>query len=244
MNKAIVLMYHNVAMPPKEGKLRSLYVTPRMFRFQMWYLKTAGFRVVSLHEILSFTMGSISSEERLVALTFDDGYQDFYDNAYPILKMYGFPSTVFLVSDFIGNENLWDYQELNIRKRLLDWEQIIEMRDHHVNFGSHSRTHPFLSKLSTAEIEEELFGAKAILEERLNLPVQFFCYPYGNYDERAVAAVKKSGYLGATTMNRGLIHRGDEPLELRRSFIRFHTHPVLFMLKLHSSYEDRKGMRI
>ncbi|HAM52022.1 MAG TPA: polysaccharide deacetylase [Nitrospiraceae bacterium] len=243
MNKAIVLMYHNIGMPPKEGKLRSLYVTPRMFRFQMWYLKTAGFRVVSLNEILSFMRGSVSSDERLVALTFDDGYQDFYDNAYPVLKMYGFPSTVFLVSDFIGKENLWDYQELNIRKKLLDWEKIIEMRDHHVSFGSHTRTHPFLSKLSTAEMEEELFGAKATLEKRLNLPVQFFCYPYGNYDERAVAAVKKAGYLGATTMNRGLIHRGDEPFELRRSFIRFHTHPLLFMLKLHSTYEDRKGKR-
>jgi peptidoglycan/xylan/chitin deacetylase (PgdA/CDA1 family) len=242
MSKAVVLMYHNIGIPPKEGKLRSLYVTPRMFRFQMWYLKTAGFRVVSLNDILSFTKGE-TSDERLVALTFDDGYQDFYDNAYPVLKMYGFPSTVFLVSDFVGKENLWDYQELNIRKRLLDWDAIIEMKDHHVVFGSHTRTHPFLSKLSTEMMEEELFGAKVALEKRLKLPVQFFCYPYGNYDERTVATVKKAGYLGAATMNRGLIHRGDEPFELRRSFIRLTTHPVLFLLKLHSSYEDRKGIR-
>jgi peptidoglycan/xylan/chitin deacetylase (PgdA/CDA1 family) len=214
-----------------------------MFRFQMWYLRTVGFKVVSLHEILSFIKGNLS-DERMVALTFDDGYSDFYDNAYPVLKMYRYPSTVFLVTDFIGKENLWDYQELNIRKRLLDWDQIIEMREHRVAIGSHTRKHPFMNKLSIGEIENELFGSKAALEERLNLPVEFFCYPYGHYDERAVATAKRAGYIGATTMNRGLIHRGDDPFEIRRSFIRLNTHPLLFMLKLHSDYEDRKGSRI
>jgi peptidoglycan/xylan/chitin deacetylase (PgdA/CDA1 family) len=244
MGRTIVLMYHNIGIPPKEGKLRSLYVTPHMFRFQMWYLKTAGFKVVSLEDILAYISGEYIADKKLVALTFDDGYQDFYDNAYPVLKMYGFPATVFLVSDLIGKENLWDYQELNIRKKLLDWDKIIEMSGHGVTFGSHTRTHPFLRKLSTEEIEEESFGSKAAIEKRMNLPVEFFCYPYGHYDERAVAAAKKAGYLGATTMNRGLIHRGDDPFEIRRSFIRFHTHPLLFMIKLHSDYEDRKGRRV
>ncbi len=236
-------MYHNIGIPPANARLRSLYVTPGMFKFQMWYLKAAGFQVVPLEEIISFTRGSISGE-KLVALTFDDGYQDFYDNAYSTLRTYGYPSTVFLVSDLIGRENLWDYRELNIRKRLLDWDRITEMRDNNVTFGSHTKTHPFLSKLPTSEIEDELSGSKEALEKRLGIPVNFFCYPYGNYDERAVAKVREAGFLAAVTMNRGLIHRGDDPLEMRRSFIRFNTHPLLFMLKLHSSYEDRKGLRI
>ena len=100
-------MYHNIGIPPKGVPLKSLYVTPRMFRFQMWYLKTAGFKVVSLQEILSFIKGN-DSDERLVAITFDDGYQDFYDNAFPVLKTYKLPSTVFLVSDLVGKENIWD----------------------------------------------------------------------------------------------------------------------------------------
>jgi len=243
MGKPIVLMYHNIGIPPREGKLRSLYVTPRMFRFQMWYLKTAGFEVVFLRDILSHIRGESVSDKKLVALTFDDGYQDFYENAYPVLKRYGFPATVFLVSDLVGKDNLWDYRALNIRKRLLDWDKIIEMSGHLVTFGSHTKTHPFLEKLSTKEIEEELFGSKADIEKRLKLPVEFFCYPYGHYDERAVAVARKAGYLGATTMNRGLIHRGDDPFEMRRSFIRWHTHPLLFVLKMHSDYEDRKGGR-
>jgi len=243
MGRAIVLMYHNIGVPPKEGKLRSLYVTPRMFRFQMRYLKTAGFNVVCLKDILAYIGGEDIADKKLVALTFDDGYQDFYDNAYPVLKIYGFPATVFLVSDLVGQENLWDYRALNIRKKLLDWDKIIDMSKNGVIFGSHTRTHPFLKKLSTDEIEQELFGSKAALERGLNLPVEFFCYPYGQYDERAVVAAKKAGYLAAMTMNRGLVHRGDDPLEMRRSFIRWHTNPLLFLLKLHSDYEDRKGRR-
>jgi peptidoglycan/xylan/chitin deacetylase (PgdA/CDA1 family) len=241
-NKAIVLVYHNIGIPPRNGKLLSLYVTPRMFSFQMWYLKTAGFKVVSLHEILSFVNGWIA-DEKLVALTFDDGYGDFFDNAYPVLKRYGYPSTVFLVSDLIGKENLWDYKELNIKKRLLNRDKIIEMKDNSVVFGSHTRTHPFLSKLSTQEIEDELFGSKSALENILSQPVKFLCYPYGNYDERTVAVAKRAGYLGAMTMNRGLIHKGDDPYKIRRSFIRLNTHSLLFMIKLHSRYEDLKGRR-
>jgi peptidoglycan/xylan/chitin deacetylase (PgdA/CDA1 family) len=235
-------MYHNIAVPPRQGTLRSLYVTPRMFRFQMGYLKAAGFRVVPLKDILSF-MNDTIPDERLVAITFDDGYEDVYDHAYPVLKMHGYPSTVFLVSDLIGKENLWDYQDRNIRKRILGWDAIMEMKGNGVVFGSHTKTHPFLSRLSTEEIEDEVSGSKKALEDRLDLPVDFFCYPYGDYDGRVVAALKKAGYLGAATTKRGLVHRGDDPFEIRRSFIRLHTHPLLFMIKMHSAYEDRKGKR-
>jgi peptidoglycan/xylan/chitin deacetylase (PgdA/CDA1 family) len=232
-------MYHNIGIPPKGVALKSLYVTPRMFRFQMWYLKTAGFKVVALHEILSF-IGGKNSNKRLVSITFDDGYQDFYDNAFPVLKTYNFPSTVFLVSDLVGKENLWDAQG---RERLLHWDSILEMKDAGVVFGSHSKTHPFLSKLSGEQLADEIKDSKFLLEERLKNPVDFFCYPNGDYDNRVLETVATAGYKGAVTTKRGLIHRNDSPFEIRRSFIRYNTHPLLFLYKLHSQYEDRKGLR-
>ena len=213
-----------------------------MFRFQMWVLKTAGFKVVSLHEILSFINGK-ASDERLVAITFDDGYQDFYDNAFPVLKTYKFPSTVFLVSDLVGKESLWDSHGVNSRKRLLHWDSILEMKNTGVTFGSHSKTHPFLSKLSVKELGDEIRDSKIILEERLKNPVDFFCYPNGDYDNRVLETVHTAGYKGAVTTKRGLIHRNDSPFEMRRSFIRYNTHPLLFLYKLHSKYEDRRGLR-
>ncbi len=240
-NMAIVLMYHNIAIPPSGDGLKSLYVTPGMFRFQMWYLKAGGFRVVPLGKIIDLINGK-TCPDRLVALTFDDGYLDFYDNAYPVLKRYGYPSTVFLSSDFVGKENVWDCADgLGPRKKLLDWAEIVEMKDNGVVFGSHTKTHPFLTKLSQGEMADEVTGSKKVLEDRLDQSVRFFCYPYGDYNENVVAAVRDAGYLGAVTTKRGLVHVADDAFEMRRSFIRLNTHPLLFILKLHSRYEDLKG---
>jgi peptidoglycan/xylan/chitin deacetylase (PgdA/CDA1 family) len=232
-------MYHNIGNPPKGVSLKSLYVTPLMFRFQMWYLKTAGFKIVALHEIISFINGT-NSNKKLVSITFDDGYQDFYNNAFPVLRTYKFPSTVFLVSDLVGKENLWNSQG---KERLLHWDSILEMKDAGVVFGSHSKTHPFLSKLSGKELEDEIRGSKLFLEEKLKKPVDFFCYPNGDYDNRVLETVAAAGYRGAVTTKRGLIHRNDSPFEMRRSFIRYNTHPLLFLYKLHSMYENRRGLR-
>jgi peptidoglycan/xylan/chitin deacetylase (PgdA/CDA1 family) len=232
-------MYHNIGIPPKDTTFPGLYVTPRMFRFQMWYLKATGFTVVPLKEILSFIQGDVP-DENLAAITFDDGCQDFYDNAYPILKAYGYPSTVFLVSDLVGKENLWDYEKVKERKKLMDWEIILKLRAEGITFGSHSKTHPFLSALSNNDMASEIKDSKSILEEKLQLPVDFFCYPYGDYDKGVMDMVGEAGYKGALTTKRGLVRRNDNPFEIRRSLIRKTTHPLLFMLRLHTNYEDRK----
>lgn len=240
-DRAIVLMYHSIVSRPGRDTLRSTYVTPGMFRFQMWYLKVAGFKVVSLREIRDL-VGGAESDERIVALTFDDGFRDFYENAYPVLKAYGYPSTVFLVSDLIGKENLWDDQKRG-RKRLLDWDTIMEMKDGGVSFGSHTRTHPFLSRLPEDQLNDEVAGSKDVLEERLRSNVEFFCYPYGDHNEKVLDAVVRAGYLGAVTTKRGPVYKGDEPLLMRRTLIRANTHPFLFAYKLHSGYEDRLRLK-
>lgn len=241
-DKAIVLMYHNVGVPPKGVRLESLYVTPRMFRFQMWCLKAFGFKVVPLREILSFANGG-GGREKLVAITFDDGYQDFYENAYPVLKRYNFPSTVFLVSDFVGTENVWDRENVKVEKKLMDWAAMRRLANDGVVFGSHTKTHPVLSSLPAEQIDEELFQSKAEIEDKLQIRVESLCYPYGDYDRRVIESAKRAGYKIAVTVKRGLVHPHDDPFEIRRSFIRLNTHPFLFMHKLHSGYEDRRGKR-
>ncbi|MDA8079484.1 MAG: polysaccharide deacetylase family protein [Nitrospiraceae bacterium] len=239
--KAMVLMYHNICVPPQDAGLRSLYVTPRMFRYQMWYLRAAGFRVAPLEVVADFA--EAGGTEKIIALTFDDGFEDFFHNAYPVLREYGYPSTVFIVSDRVGGENRWDAGSVGVRKRLLTWEQINELKNNNVTFGSHTRTHPFLSRLVDEQIAEEVAGSKRTIEERLNLPADTFCYPYGDYDSRVAEAVRNAGYRCAVTTKRGRVLRGDSLFELRRSFIRLNTHPLLFSIKLHTAYEDRKGGR-
>jgi peptidoglycan/xylan/chitin deacetylase (PgdA/CDA1 family) len=239
MNSAIVLMYHNVGNPPAGKDPLGLYVSPGMFRFQMWYLKTAGLKVVPLEDIADFIHGR-SNHKRIVSLTFDDGYQDFYDNAYPVLRAYNFPSTVFVISDLIGKENTWDSGGVTQRKKLMDWDIIRRLTEDGVTFGSHTKTHPFLSRLSPDTLRTEIFGSKSLLEAKLQLAVDLFCYPYGDYDPRAIDMVREAGYRLAVTTKRGLVHEGDDPFQVRRSFIRSQTNPFLFFLRLHSGYEDRK----
>ncbi len=219
--------------------MRGLYVTPRMFAFQMRYLGIAGFKVVSLNEILSFAEGREAG--KIVAITFDDGYRDFYDNAWPVLKKYGYPSAVFLVSDLIGKENVWDSEELGTRKKLLDDDHIRELKEAGVTFGSHTRNHPFLTRLSEEELADEVGNSRARLERKLGSSVDFFCYPYGDMDDRVKSAVRAAGYFAAFTTERGFVHGGDDIFAIKRVPVKLNTHPLSFICKLHSEYETRRG---
>lgn len=238
MAKATILMYHNIAKPPRGVKLRSLYVMPDMFRFQMWYIKKAGYQVVSLDEIADFSQHSptVNESEKRIALTFDDGFADFYHNAFPILKEYGYPATVYLVSDRIGSINEWDAHKLNAEKPLMNWQMINELKQNGITFGSHTRTHPFLTELSAIEAAEEIAGSKAALENQLGCPVNHFCYPSGNYNDNIVELVKKAGYRTATVTAQGYLHSGDDPFTLKRLFIKYRTYPPSFLYKLHAQY--------
>jgi peptidoglycan/xylan/chitin deacetylase (PgdA/CDA1 family) len=238
---AMILMYHNIARPPAEARLKGLYVSPLMFTFQMWYLKVAGFSVVPLTEIAAAQ--NDHPGKRTVALTFDDGYEDFYLNAFPVIEKYGYPATVFVVSDLAGKTNIWDEQSLGVRKRLMSWDQIRELSRQRISFGSHTRTHPFLTKIGKERAKEEIVGSKEIIEEQTGHPAETFCYPYGDCNADVREVVREAGYTVAVTTNRGSVRAGDDPLLLRRAFIRHNTHPVHFLCKLYTGYEEKRGRR-
>lgn len=243
LERASVLMYHNIATPPAGAKMRGLYVTPRMFRFQMWYLKRAGFRVVPLKEIVDIAKagGKDKKQKNLVSLTFDDGYLDFFENAFPVLKKYGYPATVFVVPGLAGRHNLWDSDCLGAKKDLMDWEKIRYLNNNGITIGAHTQTHPRLSSLSPEDIKMEVFGSKAQIEEQTGRPADFFCYPYGDFNDVAVRVVKEAGFHGALSVERGFVSMGDDPFTLKRIPVWLNTWPLSFIYKLHSDYEARKG---
>ncbi len=134
-----------------------------------------------------------------VALTFDDGFQDFYDNAYPILDDYEFEATVFLVSDYIGKRSDWDYQS----KKHMSREMIKELSDAGIEFGSHGKTHVDLRALDDDHLHEELEGSKKAIEDLLGKPVKYFSYPFGRFDNRVIEMVKQAGYEKAVSLCTG-----------------------------------------
>lgn len=235
-------MYHKIGTPKGTGLCRNLYVRPWVFRMQMWYLKIAGFRVVPIDDIVHLAKGS-SAGGKLIALTFDDGFRNFHDYALPVLRKFGYPATVYVVTDLIGKHDAWEDFGDAEHEPLMTWDEIETCRQHGITIGSHTKTHPRLSGLSPEQVREEVFGSRQTLEERLDVPVRHFCYPSGDYNQAVAAAVADAGYVSAVTTRRGRVHAGDNLFELPRTFIRRITNPFLFLIRLHTDYEDRKARR-
>lgn len=241
MPKAIILMYHNIDVPPKSVRIPNLYVTPRMFRFQMGYLKTAGFKVMSVQDLFAAVEAGEAERRNMAAITFDDGFSDFYRNAYPTLKTFGYPSTVYVVSGLVNGWCEWDAQKEAVRKPLMDWKEIIEVGRNGVEIGSHTKSHPQLTTLTPDVVREEVAGSKRELEERLDRTINHFCYPYGDYNDPVKEAVKNAGYRFAVVTSRGHVVRGGDPLALRRVPVKLITNPLSFLYKIHTDSERRKG---
>lgn len=236
-------MYHSIDNPPKGAMIPNLYVTPRMFKFQMWYLRTAGFRVLSIQDLF-VAVENGQTDHNMAAITFDDGFADFYKNAYPVLRRYGYPSTVFIVSGLVGKENTWDSKKEKIAKPLMDWNTIIEISKNGVQIGSHTKNHPELTRIKPDQQQEEIAGSKKELEKRLNHTIDIFCYPGGDHDDQVKEAVKKAGYRYAVTTKRGHVGKHADPFALRRIPIKLITNPLSFLYKVHSNSEKKKGKQI
>ena len=235
MTQALILMYHSIGKPPKGVKTPNLYVTPKMFKFQMWYLKWAGFNVLSLKDLIASVQKDEKNAKR-IALTFDDGYQDFYENAYPVLRRYGYPSTVFIIPGLMGGKNDWDFSHENAAKPLMDWKTVIEISKNGVDIGSHTKTHPCLLDLSPHEIAVEAIDSKREIEKRLDRPIEFFCYPYGKYNAGAREEIRKAGYAGAISTLRGCVEKPFDPFGLKRVPVKLTTNPLSFMHRIHKTY--------
>jgi peptidoglycan/xylan/chitin deacetylase (PgdA/CDA1 family) len=232
-----ILMYHSVKYVDKKEVMRSLHVRPHSFKIQMFLLKALGYRGCSIAEALDALKNK--SNGKLVALTFDDGYQNFKTTALPILKKLGFSATVYIVSDRIGRHNEWDEKTGISPNELMTSAEIQYCASQGIEVGCHSATHVRLTEAQT-ELDYEILQSKAFLERTISKPVTAFCYPYGIYDDRVLNFVRRAGFSSATTMIRGRATDHDDRYQLPRIPVTWHTLPHLFMIKLFTNYEDRR----
>lgn len=239
MKSIPILMYHNIGQPPVGAKLRGLYVRRGAFARQMWLLKLLGYKGLSMSAALPYLRGEKSG--RVVAITFDDGYIDTLELALPILNAVGFSATCYFVSGRSGQYNDWDAAALNVQKKLMTDDQIKAWQAAGMEVGAHSRTHPRLTKCTDEELQTELAGSKADLEALTGSAVTQFCYPYGDLDERVSKAALNAGYEAATTVQRGRASPGDDLMQLRRILVSGSSMLYLFLIKLLTNYEDKRG---
>jgi len=217
-----ILAYHSL-----DQSRSVLSMSPRIFAEQMKVLRDAGVRVVSLSDVAD-EIRTCSNRESKVVLTFDDGFRNVYEHALPVLQTYGFPATVFLVTDYCEKTNSWPGQTVRIEEEpLLRWREIQEMSRAGISFGSHTRTHPDLRKLSTEEAEEELASSKKAIADATGRPIDTLAYPYGAYDA-AVRNLARQHFRLACSTHLGFVKRDSDLFALERIEMYYFQSALLF----------------
>jgi peptidoglycan/xylan/chitin deacetylase (PgdA/CDA1 family) len=184
-----VLMYHSFKV--EEDKLIPC-VDPKIFAYQMEFLSKNNYNVVGPDKAVAYMTKKEKMPPKTVMITADDGRMSFYENAYPVLKKYNLPATIFVIIDHIGKP---DY---------LGWNELREMSDSGlIKIGSHTKSHPWLPSVSVdeAKLYDELADSKEVLEKHLGKKVDYLCYPNGGFNDAVKEAAKKYGYKGAFTTN-------------------------------------------
>ncbi len=215
-----ILMYHQVGEHRPGSRLNRWRVPEPLFVRHLDLLARRGYRGVALRDLLDAPRES----ERRAVLTFDDGFDGVRSRALPLLRAHGFSATVFVVAGRLGGTNDWDDERPG--EPLLTAAGLRELSDAGLEIGSHGLNHRALPGLSEADLAEETTGSRARLEDVLGSEVTTFCYPYGAFDDRSVAAVKAAGYRAATVIRSGIARDLADPFRLRRVPVRG-TDPIL-----------------
>jgi peptidoglycan/xylan/chitin deacetylase (PgdA/CDA1 family) len=228
-----VLTYHSIGDEPW-GELSRYRISRLRFRQHLSFLAMAGFEVVPLDTLVDHLATKPSSvPSTWVALTFDDGYEDFYLNALPELDAHGFPATVFVVSDLMGRSAEWLGPDA--APRMMTWPQARAALHAGIAFSSHSCTHPHLSQLDATTLSRELVKSRRAIEDQLGACGGSFCYPHGDFDGRVCSTVREVGYTAAFSTEVGLTGRGNDMHALPRVKVRPDDSIVDFAAKLVTS---------
>jgi peptidoglycan/xylan/chitin deacetylase (PgdA/CDA1 family) len=193
-----ILTYHSV-----DESHSVISTSPSEFAKQMAQLWKGGWRSVSLSEMTRLMRDEQSFPEKTFVITFDDGYENAYSEAFPVLTQFGFKATIFLITEYCGKLNDWPGHSASIvRRPLLSWSQIQEMHKHGMEFGAHTLSHPDLTKISIQDAEREMISSKAQIQDRLGVEAEFFAYPYGKFNSR-VKEIAQQQFLGACSTKLG-----------------------------------------
>ena len=219
-----VLMYHEIAPASETGS--RLAVSPEAFAGQIAYLYNAGFETVTAARLAEIMTGQAEwlpgrLPNRVVVLTFDDGFEDFHRRALPVLDEYGYTATVFVTSGWV--QDAGPHAAGRRPGRMLSWSQIAEIAQAGVEVGAHSWQHPQLDQLPGSVLREELYASKAHLEDRLGGPVPGLAYPFGYSSARVRRVVREAGYGYACAVTNTMLNGQADLLALPRLTVRRST---------------------
>lgn len=224
-----LLMYHSVSGDGYDDPYR-ITVSPDRLDRQLRWLRARGLRGVGVGELLRERAAGRGAQ--LVGLTFDDGYQDFLDEAVPLLHAHACTATVFVLPGRLGGSNGWD--PIGPRRPLLTEAAIRAAAHAGMEIGSHGLVHRHLSAADDATLRDETAYSRALLADITGGPAAGFCYPYGTVDDRTVRAVRDAGYAYACAIDPGpltgtyalpRVHVGEQDTGWRL-LLKRHLHPL------------------
>jgi len=234
-----VLAYHAV----RDVGLSRYDVFPDAFEKQMNYLASHNYNVVSLKEACE-RMSNNTIQAKSVVLTFDDGFKILEKFAFPILKRYGFPATVFLPVTFIGEADRFSREKSKEERSLLGWDDIQRSMTNNIYYGSHTMSHPDLTTLDDQQLMYELLESKEILKKHLQLRFIALAYPFGSSDERVKKAARNSGYDCAVAFDNVLSNsHNSDSFALKREAILHTTTQDKYRQQVDTSFDLLRGIK-
>lgn len=215
MNRFTILMYHMIS-PPKTAAEIKYACPPKQFGKQMQMLLSEGFKPISIKTVENYYTHRIPIPDKSFLITLDDGFEDNYSNAFPILQFYKIPAVIYLTTGLLGKTNQWMSAPAFSERKMLSWRQIHEMANHNIQFGSHTVSHPKLTELDDDSVNKELVQSKQIIEDQLGSECMHFAYPYGQFTEKTRELVRQAGFKTACSTRSGFNNAERDPFILHR----------------------------
>ncbi len=213
--KLPILMYHAVEEPAADVLHPKNYVAPDRFAAQMRALLEWGYTPITLDDWLGYRDGGARIPRRPFIVTFDDGYRNVRENAWPVLRELGIPAAVFVVSGRIGGTNDWEPPAEHVLQ-LMNADELRSLDGDGITIGSHSRSHRPLARIAESEARQELADSRRALEDLLGHPVRYFAYPFSNQSRRVRTLAREAGYRACVRGRGRMNFRRTDPFGLRR----------------------------
>jgi peptidoglycan/xylan/chitin deacetylase (PgdA/CDA1 family) len=198
-DKSFILLYHNVGT--FQYGLKGAYISARQFLWQMKYLKFRGYRSVPLEELVGHLQNGRPLPKKVFAITFDDGMQNNYHNAFPILHQLDYTATVFIPTDHVGKTISYS---INAPEPRLSWDEI-KVMSREWDFGGHGITHTNLTIIPPDQVRREVVESREILQKMIGKQIGLFCYPFGKYNDVPIRILDETGYKAAVSIDAGLL---------------------------------------
>lgn len=203
-NRGVPILYYHSVRASADNEVT---VTPKLLKSELQYLKDSGYITLTISELKDYLLNNSPIPKKSIVITFDDGYMDNYDNAFPILKELDLKATIFCITFKLDGSYY------------LSKDAIKEMSDYGIDIQSHTVNHSELDTMTYDKQLAEFRKSKELLESITGKSVDSIAYPYGKFNNDSIKAARNAGYSLGFTTNRGLADRSDNPLMLDRIYI-------------------------